>query len=206
MKKLSKKKPIWNLHSNLSSGLNGDFGDRLPHSEIKIQPGYEDETHQERNSLALTGTLRTIPREINVGYVIAIPKFTRMLKAGRESNIIARTVTWFSECYIICVSPPKSRPATPQRKAQGMSSGEPMCSTCVTYKITGTKLMNTKLALPTMLRKSAASPNLALPRTILKSTWGVNKEEAHLRQYEIASYPRWAQLKSSTAADTCRSR
>lgn len=30
---------------------------------------------------ALTGTLRTIPREINVGYVIAIPKFTRMLKA-----------------------------------------------------------------------------------------------------------------------------
>lgn len=148
---------------------------------------------QERHSLALAGTLRTIPREINVGYVIAMPKFTSMLKARRasksKSNIIDSTVTWFfiTVLHYLCF-PPKSRPATPQRKAHGISSGEPMCSTCVKYKITGTKLMNTKLALPTMLRKSAASPNLALPRTILKSTWGVNKEQGHLWRYEISLY------------------
>lgn len=41
---------------------------------------------QERHSLAFTGTLRTIPREINVGYVIAMPKFTSMLKAGRRGK------------------------------------------------------------------------------------------------------------------------
>lgn len=41
----------------------------------------------------------------------------------------------------------------------------------------GTQLTNTKLALPTMLRKSAASPNLALPRTILKRTCGQTDEE-----------------------------
>lgn len=151
---------------------------------------------QETHSLALTGTLRTIPREINVGYVIAIPKFTSMLKArrGSKSNTIVSTVTWFlnTVLHYLCF-PPKSRPATPQRKAQGMSSGEPMCSTCVKYKITGTKLMNTKLALPTMLRKSAASPNLALPRTILKSTWGVNKEKVHLWWYKISLCPPAAQ-------------
>lgn len=108
-----------------------------------------------------------------------MPKFTSRLKPGRggtskrKSKINLRTGTRFlnTVLHYLCFLP-KSRPATPQRKAQGMSSGEPMCSTCVKYKITGTKLMNTKLALPTMLRKSAASPNLALPRTILKSTWG----------------------------------
>lgn len=30
---------------------------------------------------AFTGTLSTIPREIKVGYVIAIPKFSRILNA-----------------------------------------------------------------------------------------------------------------------------
>lgn len=39
---------------------------------------------------ALTGTLRTIPREINVGYVTAIPKFTRMLKAGERNTTTKR--------------------------------------------------------------------------------------------------------------------
>lgn len=73
-------------------------------------------------------------------------------------------------CFTCHPSVPNSRPATPHRYAQGMSAGEPMYSTRVKYKMTGTKLMKTKLALPTMLRKSAASPNLALPRTILKST------------------------------------
>ena len=34
-----------------------------------------------RDLLAFTGTLRTMPSEINVGYVIAMPKFTRTLKA-----------------------------------------------------------------------------------------------------------------------------
>lgn len=108
----------------------------------------------------------------------------------RKSNTTVSTVTAFFNTapHYLCF-PPKSRPATPQRKAQGMSSGEPMCSTCVKYKIIGTKLINTKLALPTMLRKSAASPNLALPRTILKSTWGVNKEEGHLWRYGIYLYP-----------------
>ncbi len=37
--------------------------------------------------LAFTGTLKTMPREINVGYVIAMPKFTRTLKAvGEEAK------------------------------------------------------------------------------------------------------------------------
>ena len=58
-----------------------------------------------------------------------------------------------------------------------MFSGEPKSSTWVKYRMTGTKLMKTKLALPTMLRKSAASPNLALPRTILKSTWGQGRQD-----------------------------
>lgn len=49
-------------------------------------------TRQEIHSLALTGTLRTIPREINVGYVIAMPKFTRTLKAGRGSKQEVTTV------------------------------------------------------------------------------------------------------------------
>lgn len=40
-----------------------------------------------RNLLAFTGTLKTMPREINVGYVIAMPKFTRTLKAvGEEAK------------------------------------------------------------------------------------------------------------------------
>lgn len=37
-----------------------------------------------RDLLAFTGTLKTMPREINVGYVIAMPKFTRTLKAVRR--------------------------------------------------------------------------------------------------------------------------
>lgn len=44
---------------------------------------------------AFTGTLRTIPREINVGYVIAMPKFTRMLKAVGNSKI--RVATDYTE-------------------------------------------------------------------------------------------------------------
>lgn len=40
-----------------------------------------------RHLLAFTGTLRTMPREINVGYVIAMPKFTRMLKAVERKHI-----------------------------------------------------------------------------------------------------------------------
>lgn len=66
--------------------------------------------------------------------------------------------------------------------------------------------MNTKLALPTMLRKSAASPNLALPRTILKSTWGVNKEEVHLWWYKNLLVSPWVQLESNMAGDACLSR
>lgn len=42
-----------------------------------------------RNLRAFTGTLRTMPSEINVGYVIAMPKFTRTLKAARGSRIRA---------------------------------------------------------------------------------------------------------------------
>lgn len=42
-----------------------------------------------RNLLAFTGTLRTMPREINVGYVIAMPKFTRILKAVGRNKIRA---------------------------------------------------------------------------------------------------------------------
>lgn len=38
------------------------------------------------NSLALTGTLSTIPSEISLGYVIAMPKFTRILNAVKEKN------------------------------------------------------------------------------------------------------------------------
>lgn len=45
-----------------------------------------------RNLLAFTGTLRTMPREINVGYVIAMPKFTRILKAvGKKQNESSRS-------------------------------------------------------------------------------------------------------------------
>lgn len=51
-----------------------------------------------------------------------------------------------------------------------------MYSTRVKYRTTGTMLIKTKLAPPTMVRKSAASPNLALPRTILKRTWQEGKE------------------------------
>lgn len=36
---------------------------------------------REKGLLALTGTLRTTPREMNVGYVMAMPKFIRTLKA-----------------------------------------------------------------------------------------------------------------------------
>lgn len=50
--------------------------------------------------LAFTGTLRTMPREINVGYVIAMPKFTRTLKAvgGSTSRRCETTklVKWYS--------------------------------------------------------------------------------------------------------------
>lgn len=38
------------------------------------------------NSLALTGTLSTIPSEISLGYVMAMPKFTRILNAVKEKN------------------------------------------------------------------------------------------------------------------------
>lgn len=38
------------------------------------------------NSLALTGTLSTMPSEISVGYVTAMPKFTRILNAVEEEN------------------------------------------------------------------------------------------------------------------------
>lgn len=44
----------------------------------------------DKNLQALTGTLRTMPREINVGYVIAMPKFNRMLKAVERSSIRAK--------------------------------------------------------------------------------------------------------------------
>lgn len=40
-----------------------------------------------RDLLAFTGTLRTMPMEMNVGYVIAMPKFTRTLKAVGRSTI-----------------------------------------------------------------------------------------------------------------------
>lgn len=40
----------------------------------------------ERGLLALTGTLKTTPREMNVGYVIAMPKFIRTLKAVEKSE------------------------------------------------------------------------------------------------------------------------
>lgn len=38
------------------------------------------------NSLALTGTLSTMPSEISLGYVMAIPKFTSILNAVEEEN------------------------------------------------------------------------------------------------------------------------
>jgi len=38
------------------------------------------------NSLALTGTLSTMPSEISFGYVMAMPKFTSMLNAVEEEN------------------------------------------------------------------------------------------------------------------------
>ena len=48
----------------------------------KLSPGEEP-----RDLLAFTGTLRTMPRDINVGYVIATPKFNRTLKAvGRSTE------------------------------------------------------------------------------------------------------------------------
>lgn len=44
-------------------------------------------TRRERGLLALTGTLKTTPREMNVGYVTAMPKFIRTLKAAEGHNI-----------------------------------------------------------------------------------------------------------------------
>lgn len=40
----------------------------------------------ERGLLALTGTLKTTPREMNVGYVMAMPKFIRTLKAAKGTT------------------------------------------------------------------------------------------------------------------------
>lgn len=59
-----------------------------------------------KDLLAFTGTLRTMPREINVGYVIAMPKFTRMLKAVRRRRIRAAayytvTVSNHKTCRIV---------------------------------------------------------------------------------------------------------
>lgn len=53
-----------------------------PHQ--KVRPTRRE---RERGLLALTGTLKTTPREMNVGYVMAMPKFIRTLKAV-EGRII----------------------------------------------------------------------------------------------------------------------
>lgn len=46
---------------------------------------------------ALTGTLSTIPREIKVGYVIAIPKFSRILNAEEGKKTIFFTTVKLSK-------------------------------------------------------------------------------------------------------------
>lgn len=62
--------------------------------------------------------------------------------------------------------------------------------------------MKTKLALPTTLRNSAASPNLALPRTILKSTWGQRGRRV-LECIISALIRRWRILHSMHLPSTC---
>lgn len=44
--------------------------------------------------LAFTGTLSTIPRDIKVGYVIAIPKFNIILNAEIRNNIFSFRITF----------------------------------------------------------------------------------------------------------------
>ncbi len=43
-------------------------------------------TLNRKNLLALTGILSTMPSEISLGYVTAMPKFTRILNAVKEKN------------------------------------------------------------------------------------------------------------------------
>lgn len=76
---------------NSSSNLDGNFWGYF--NAIKYFMVTRSKTlglgGKPRDLLAFTGTLKTMPREIKVGYVIAMPKFTRMLKAVGRSKIRA---------------------------------------------------------------------------------------------------------------------
>lgn len=66
---------------------------------------------------ALTGTLSTIPREIKVGYVIAIPKFSRILNAEEgKKTIFYYRETKQRECHLKCLCFTTPSVCVPYRK------------------------------------------------------------------------------------------
>lgn len=61
----------------------------------------QTDTESHRSLPAFTGTLRTIPRDIRVGYVTAIPKFNTILNAEIKNKKIdvMHAQPWFSILY-----------------------------------------------------------------------------------------------------------